>query len=162
GQSHQPNRTWISRPPARSINFRSIRLPGSRYRRSQHRARKSPQNLRPRKIACRQGPREMKKKCRACKQVLDSSSFSESSKEPDRVGRVCSACVNRRRRERYATKKSDLKHGSQPRLRDLVKKGDLAAIKKSESLINAENTESLLALAVTDFKRATKKPSHVE
>jgi hypothetical protein len=47
-------------------------------------------------------------------------------------------------------------------LRDLAKKGDLAALKKNRSLISASNRQRLLALAVIDFKSAPKKPSHVE
>jgi ankyrin repeat protein len=53
-------------------------------------------------------------------------------------------------------------HADPPRLRDLVKKGDFAAVKKNSNLINARNRECLLALAVEDFKSAPKKPSHVD
>ncbi len=104
----------------------------------------------------------MKKKCEGCKQSLDSSSFYHSNQEPDGLQRLCRSCVNQRRRERYATKRSETGHGSLPRLQDLVKKGDFAAVKKNRTLINARNREYLLALAVRDFKTAPKKPSHVE
>jgi hypothetical protein len=49
-----------------------------------------------------------------------------------------------------------------PDLRAIVKHGDVAALKRERRLINANNREQLLALAVTDFKSAPKKPSHVE
>ena len=104
----------------------------------------------------------MKKKCQGCKQSLDSSSFNHSNQEPDGLHRLCRSCVNERRRKRYATKRSKEGHGSPPRLQDLVKKGDFAAVKKNRSLINAGNREYLLDLAVRDFKSAPKKPSHVE
>ena len=104
----------------------------------------------------------MKKECRGCKQVLDSSSFNQSKKEPDGLRRLCRACVNKQRRNRYATKRIEGGPASPLRLQDLVKKGELAAIKKHRSLINARNREHLLALAVRDFKTAPKKPSHVE
>jgi ankyrin repeat protein len=104
----------------------------------------------------------MKKKCRGCKQSLDTSSFNHSKLEPDRLHKLCRACVNKRRRTRHATKRSETGKGSPPRLQDLVKKGDLAAVKKNSSLINPRNRQYLLALAVRDFKRAPKKPSHVE
>jgi hypothetical protein len=103
----------------------------------------------------------MKKQCQRCKAVLDSSSFSESSKEPDRLAKICSACVNKRRRERYAAKRSESGPGSPSQLRNFVKKGVLAAVKKYKGLINAGNRQRLLALAVTDFKSAPKKPSHL-
>ena len=57
---------------------------------------------------------------------------------------------------------SETGNGSPPRLQDLVKKGDFAAVKKNSSLINARNRQYLLALAVRDFKSAPKKPSHIE
>ncbi len=104
----------------------------------------------------------MKKKCQGCKQSLDSSSFNHNNQERDGLQRLCRSCVNKRRRNRYATKRSETGHGSPPRLQDLVKKGDFAAVKKNRSLIKAGNREYLLALAVTDFKTAPKKPSHVE
>ncbi len=104
----------------------------------------------------------MKKRCQECNQVLDSSSFNQSSKEPDGLARKCSACVNKQRRMLYATTSSKAGPGKRPCLRDLVKKGDFAAVKKNGSLINASNSERLLALAVRDFKSAPKKPSHVE
>jgi len=104
----------------------------------------------------------MKKRCRGCKQDLDSSSFYKSSKEPDGLARMCSSCVNKRRRKRYATKSSKTGQERPAQLGELVKKGDYAAIKRNRGLINAGNTERLLALAVTDFKSAPKKPSHLE
>ena len=75
---------------------------------------------------------------------------------------MCSSCVNKRRRARYAAKRNETGHGNPPRLRDLVKKGDFAAVKKNRSLIDASNRDRLLALAVIDFKSAPKKSSHVE
>ena len=104
----------------------------------------------------------MKKKCQGCKQSLDTSSFNHSKLEPDGLHRLCRACVNKRRRTRHRAKRSETGNGSPPRLQDLVKKGDLAAVKKNSSLINARNRQYLLALAVRDFKSAPKKPSHVE
>jgi ankyrin repeat protein len=104
----------------------------------------------------------MTKRCERCERVLDSSSFNGSSKQPDGLARICSACVNKRRRELHASRRHNTGEDKQPRLRDLVKAGDLAAIKKNRSLINAGNRQRLLALAVTDFKSAPKKPSHVE
>src|SRR4051794_39259212 len=104
----------------------------------------------------------MKKRCQQCKRSLDSSSFYSSSKEVDGLARTCSSCVNKQRRSRYATRSSKADHGKPPHLRDLVKKGDLAAVKTNTALINASNREQLLALAVSDFKSAPKKPSHVE
>ena len=106
----------------------------------------------------------MDKRCRGCEQLLDSTSFHHSRHEPDGLQRLCRSCVNKRRRERYATKSGKTSHGGgdPPRIQDLVKKGDVAAIKKNRSLINASNRDHLLALAVTDFKSAPKKPSHVE
>ncbi len=104
----------------------------------------------------------MKKRCQACKRELDSSSFNGSSKEPDGLAKVCSTCVNKRRRARYAATRSETGHETPPRLRDLVKKGDFGAVKKNRSLIDASNRDRLLALAVSDFKSAPKKSSHVE
>jgi hypothetical protein len=104
----------------------------------------------------------MTKRCRGCEQLLDSSSFYHSNQEPDGLQRLRRSCVKKRRRKRCATKRSETGHGSPPRLQDLVKKGDCAAVKKNRSLINAGNREYLLTLAVTDFKTAPKKPSHVE
>ena len=104
----------------------------------------------------------MKKRCRVCNALLDSSSFGGNSKEPDGLAKICSSCVNQRRRERYAKKKGETRSEDLPDLQDLVKKGDLAGVKKSRGLINARNRERLLALAVIDFKSAPKKPSHVE
>ena len=104
----------------------------------------------------------MNKKCQGCKQSLDASSFNHSNQEPDGLQRLCRACVNKGRRERYSANRSETGLGRPPRLQDLVKKGDLAAVMKNKSLINAGNREYLLALAVTDFKSAPKKPSHVE
>jgi ankyrin repeat protein len=103
----------------------------------------------------------MKKQCQRCKEVLDSSSFSESSKEPDGLAKICSACVNKRRRERYAARRSEPGPVNPSQLRNLVKHGDLAAVKKCKGLINAATRQTLLALAVTDFKSAPKKPSHL-
>jgi hypothetical protein len=51
--------------------------------------------------------------------------------------------------------------GKPPRLSALVKQGDIAALKRNRKLINPGNRERLLALAVTDFKSAPKKSSHV-
>jgi ankyrin repeat protein len=104
----------------------------------------------------------MKQRCRGCEQSLDSSSFYHSSQEPDGLQRLCRSCVNARRRRRYATKSSKTGDADPPRLQDLVKEGDLAAVKKHWNLITASNREHLLALAVTDFKSAPKKPSHVK
>jgi len=104
----------------------------------------------------------MKKQCRGCKQLLDSSSFNHSNQEPDGLQKLCRACVNMRRRKRYATKSTQTDPGKPPRLQDLVKKGDFAAVKQNARLINASNREYLLALAVRDFKSAPKKASHVE
>jgi ankyrin repeat protein len=104
----------------------------------------------------------MKKRCQECNQVFDSSAFSASSKEPDGLARKCSSCVNKQRRKRYRTKLSEPGPGKPPELQDLVKRGDFAAVKNNKSLINSSNSERLLALAVTDFKSAPKKPSHVE
>lgn len=103
----------------------------------------------------------MKKRCQECKRLLDSSSFNGSSKEPDGMAKKCSSCVNRRRRELQAAKS---KTGARkpPHLGTLVKQGDLAAIKRHRRLITAGNRDRLLALAVTDFKSAPKKFSHVE
>ena len=109
-----------------------------------------------------EGPHEMKKRCRGCTELLDSSSFYHSNQEPDGLQQLCRSCVNKRRRERYETKRSKADHADPPRLQDLVKKGDLAAVKKNKTLINARNREHLLAVAVTDFKSAPKKLSHVE
>jgi ankyrin repeat protein len=104
----------------------------------------------------------MKKKCQGCKQSLDASSFNQSNQEPDGLHRLCRACVNKGRRQRYLAKRSEAGQESPRRVQDLVKKGDLAALKQNTSLINSGNREYLLALAVTDFKSAPKKPSHVE
>jgi ankyrin repeat protein len=101
----------------------------------------------------------MKKQCQQCKRVLDSSSFSGSSKEPDGLAKNCSACVNRRRRELHASKPRDSKPAH---LRTLVKQGDYVAVKNNRRLITAGNRDALLALAVMDFKSAPKKPAHVE
>ncbi len=78
------------------------------------------------------------------------------------MARICRSCVNRRRRELHAAKGGKTLDEKLPRLEDLVKKGDLAAIKKRRSSITAGNRDRLLVLAVRDFKRAPKKPSHVE
>jgi Ankyrin repeats (many copies) len=104
----------------------------------------------------------MKKRCQRCKELLDASSFNGNRKEPDGLARTCSACVNKRRRELHAAKSTEPAPESLPRLRDLIKKGDFAALKQNRSLINAGNSERLLALAVRDFKSAPKKPSHLE
>jgi ankyrin repeat protein len=106
----------------------------------------------------------MDKRCRGCQELLDSSSFNRSERDADGLQRLCRSCVNKRRRERHATKSGKPSHGegNPPRIQDLVKKGDAAAIKKNKSFINAGNRDHLLALAVTDFKSAPKKPSHVE
>jgi ankyrin repeat protein len=106
----------------------------------------------------------MNKRCRGCQELLDLSSFHQSKQEPDGLQRLCRSCVNKRRRERHATKPDKTGQGDEgpPRIQDLVKKGDVAAIKKNKSLINAGNRDRLLALAVTDFKSAPKKPIHVE
>jgi ankyrin repeat protein len=101
----------------------------------------------------------MKKQCQECKQVLDLSSFNGSSREPDGMSKKCSACVNRRRRELHASK---IGHRNPAHLGTLVKKGDYLAVKKNRTLITAANRDRLLALAVSDFKSAPKKPSHVE
>ena len=65
-------------------------------------------------------------------------------------------------RPAHATKSGETGHESPSRLQDLVKKGDCAAIKKNENLINAGNRDYLLTLAVMDFKTTPKRPSHVE
>jgi ankyrin repeat protein len=104
----------------------------------------------------------MKKRCRGCKQDLDSSSFCQSSREPDGLAQICSSCVNKRRRKRYATKSSQTGQERPAHLGELVKKGDCAAIKRNEGLINAGNRQRLLALAVTDFKSAPKTLGHLE
>jgi ankyrin repeat protein len=52
--------------------------------------------------------------------------------------------------------------GKPPHFPALVKKGDYAALKRNRRMINAGNRQQLLALAVTDFKSAPKKPGHVE
>jgi ankyrin repeat protein len=104
----------------------------------------------------------MKKRCQACEQLLDSSSFYESDQEADGLQRLCRSCVNQRRRKRYAAKRNKTGHGDRPRIHDLVKNGDFTAVKKHRNLIDASNREYLLALAVRDFKSAPKKPSHVE
>jgi ankyrin repeat protein len=101
----------------------------------------------------------MKKQCQECKRVLDTSSFNGSSKEPDGMAKKCSACVNRRRRELHASRTGDRKPAH---LGTLVKKGDFAAVKSNRGMITAGNRDRLLALAVSDFKSAPKKPSHVE
>lgn len=101
----------------------------------------------------------MKKQCQECKRLLDESSFNGSSREPDGLAKKCAACVNRRRRERHANKAGDRKPAH---LGTLVKKGDFAALKNSRTMINAGNRDRLLALAVSDFKSAPKKPGHVE
>jgi Ankyrin repeats (3 copies) len=100
----------------------------------------------------------MKKQCQECKRVLDDSSFCGSSKEPDGLAKKCSACVNKRRRELHASKTGDRKPAH---LGTLTKKGDYAAVKRNRSMITAGNRDRLLALAVSDFKSAPKKPSHV-
>jgi ankyrin repeat protein len=110
----------------------------------------------------REGPHEMKKRCRACRQLLDSSSFYDSNQEPDGLESLCRSCVNKRRRERHATKSSKTRHADPPRIQDLVKKGDFTAVKKNRNLIDASNRQYLLTLAVRDFKSAPKKPTHVE
>jgi hypothetical protein len=104
----------------------------------------------------------MKKQCRACKQMLDSSSFRQSSKEPDGLARMCTSCVNKRRRELYANKKHEAGDARPPRLREIVKRGDFVAFKKNRRAVNATNRQPLLALAVMDFKRAPKKKSHLD
>jgi ankyrin repeat protein len=104
----------------------------------------------------------MKKRCQECERFLDSSSFNHSIQEPDGLQRLCRSCVNQRRRKRYATKSGKTGHGDPPRIQDLVKKGDFTAVKQNKNLIDSTNKEYLLALAVTDFKSAPKKPSHVE
>ncbi len=72
------------------------------------------------------------------------------------MARICRSCVNRRRRELHAAKDGKTLDGKLPRLEDLVKKGDLAAIKKRTSSITAGNRDRLLALAVRDFKSAPR------
>jgi ankyrin repeat protein len=104
----------------------------------------------------------MKKRCQRCKRLLDTSSFSGRSAEPDGLAKECSACVNKRRRALHASKRGQTGHGKPPHLPYLVKNGDLAAVKRCRSSINAGNIGRLLALAVSDFKSAPKKPSHVE
>jgi hypothetical protein len=104
----------------------------------------------------------MKKQCRGCNQLLDESSFNHNNQEPDGLHRLCRSCVNQRRRNLHATKSSKAGQGAPPRIHDLVKKGDLTAVKKHKNLINARNRDYLLALAVRDFKSAPKKASHVE
>ncbi len=104
----------------------------------------------------------MKKECRVCHQLLDSSSFYHSNQEPDGLQKLCRSCVNQRRRTRYAIRSSKSGDAAPPRIQDLVKKGDLAAVKKHGGLIDAGNRDYLLALAVMDFKSAPKKPGHVE
>jgi hypothetical protein len=101
----------------------------------------------------------MKKQCPECKRVLDDSSFNGSSKEPDGLAKKCRACVNRRRRQLHERKTGDRKP---VHLGTLAKKGDYAALKSNRRMINASNQDRLLALAVTDFRSAPKKPSHVE
>jgi ankyrin repeat protein len=101
----------------------------------------------------------MKKQCQECKRLLDDSSFNGSSKEPDGLAKKCRACVNRRRRQLHASNTGDRKPAQ---LGTLVKKGDYAAIKSNRRMINAFNRDRLLALAVSDFNSAPKKPSHVE
>jgi ankyrin repeat protein len=104
----------------------------------------------------------MKKQCRVCKQTLDSSSFCGSSKEPDGLARLCTACVNNRRRELYAGKRRDAGDDRPLHLREIVKRGDYAALKQNRRSITPSNRQPLLALAVMDFKSAPKKKSHVE
>ena len=104
----------------------------------------------------------MKKRCQRCHELLDSSSFNGSRKEPDGLSRTCSACVNRRRRELHAARAAESAPARRPRLSYLIKKGYLAALKKNRSLINDANRDRLLAIGVRDYKRAPKKPSHVE
>jgi ankyrin repeat protein len=101
----------------------------------------------------------MTKRCEECKRVLDDSSFNGSNKEPDGLAKKCSACVNKRRRELHASKNGDRKP---PHLGTLVKKGDYAALKSNRKMITAGNRDRLLALAVSDFKSASKKPIHVD
>jgi ankyrin repeat protein len=103
----------------------------------------------------------MKKQCQECKRVLDDSSFNGSSKEADGLAKRCSACVNRRRRELHAAKRKT-GDGKPAHLGTLVKKGDYAAVKRNQGLITAGNRDRLLALAVSDFKSAPKKPGHVK
>jgi ankyrin repeat protein len=103
----------------------------------------------------------MKKRCQECKRVRDSSSFNGSSREPDGMAKKCSACVNRRRRELHAAK-SKTGNGKPADLGTLVKKGDYLAVKKNRTSITSANRDRLLALAVTDFKSAPKKPGHLE
>ena len=103
----------------------------------------------------------MKKKCQECERVLDVSSFNGCRKEPDGMAKKCSACVNRRRRERRAAK-SKAGDRKPAHLETLVKNGDYLAVEKNWTLITAANRDRLLALAVSDFKSLPKKPSHVE
>jgi hypothetical protein len=102
-----------------------------------------------------------KKRCRGCKQLLDASSFYDSNQEPDGLQKLCRACVDQRRRERYATKKKKTGQEAPSRIQDLVRKGNITAVMQNKSLINASNRDYLLTLAVTDFKSAPKKPSHL-
>ena len=104
----------------------------------------------------------MKKRCQKCRRMVDSSSFNGSTREADGMARICRSCVNRRRRELHTATASKAGDGKVPRLADLVKNGDLPAVKKLASLITAGNRQRLLALAVRDFTSAPKKPSHVE
>lgn len=103
----------------------------------------------------------MKKRCPECQQLLDASSFNANVRQPDGLAKKCSACVNRRRRELHADKNRTIE--TKPvHLATLVKRGDFAAFQRNPSLINVRNRDRLLALAVTDFKSAPKKPGHVE
>jgi ankyrin repeat protein len=101
----------------------------------------------------------MKKQCQECKGMLDPSSFYGSSKEPDGLAKKCSACVNRRRRQLYASKTGVRKPAH---VGTLVKKGDYAAVKCNRGMINARNRDRLLALAVVDLKSAPKRPGHMK
>jgi ankyrin repeat protein len=103
----------------------------------------------------------MMKRCQHCKRILDAPSFNQSGKEPDGLAQVCSACVNKRRRARYAAQSREADQGKHLHLYELVKRGDYAAVQSQRSLIDAGNRQHLLAHAVRDFKSAPKRPGHL-
>jgi ankyrin repeat protein len=109
----------------------------------------------------RDRPQEGKKRCSACKRLLDFSAFNGNSKRPDGMASKCAACVNRRRRELHAARSKSGERNTDF-MAALVKRGDYSAVRNLRMMITAGNRDRLLALAVTDFKSAPKKPGHVK
>ena len=103
----------------------------------------------------------MKKKCRGCKQSLDTSSFNQSKLEPDGLHRLCRSCVNKRLRTRQGKAQRDREWKSAASSRSR-QEGRSCCGQEEQQPDQRPQSAVPARPGRRDFKISAKKPSHVE